>query len=72
MRRFMLATVSNTLGPLSHVRGSANFCTVTTGKIMNMEELGNVHGRPWDDVDVSGHRQAIDLRMLTVSSIETI
>ncbi len=55
MRRFMLATVSNTLGPLSHVRGSANFCTVTTGKIMNMEELGNVHGRPWDDVDVSGH-----------------
>jgi len=25
----------------------------TTGKIMNMDELANVQGRPWDDVDVS-------------------
>ena len=26
---------------------------VTTGKIMSLEELGNVQGRPWEDVDVS-------------------
>lgn len=26
---------------------------VTTGKIMTMEELSNVQGRAWDDVDVS-------------------
>lgn len=25
---------------------------VTTGKIMTMEELSNVHGRAWEDVDV--------------------
>lgn len=28
-------------------------CTVTTGKIMTMEELNNVQGRAWEDVDVS-------------------
>jgi len=27
--------------------------TVTKGAIMTMEELSNVHGRAWDDVDVS-------------------
>jgi hypothetical protein len=27
--------------------------TVTTGKIMTMEELSNVQGRAWEDVDVS-------------------
>lgn len=26
---------------------------VTTGKIMTMEELANVQGRAWEDVDVS-------------------
>lgn len=26
---------------------------VTTGKIPNAAELSEVHGRPWDDVDVS-------------------
>jgi hypothetical protein len=25
---------------------------VTTGKVMNMAELSEVQGRPWDDVDV--------------------
>jgi len=23
----------------------------TTGKLLSMEELAEVHGRPWDDVD---------------------
>lgn len=31
---------------------------VTTGKIMTMEELSNVQGRAWDDVDVSLCRRA--------------
>jgi hypothetical protein len=26
---------------------------VTTGRVMNMAELSNVQGRPWDDIDVS-------------------
>lgn len=26
---------------------------VTTGKVMTMEELSNVQGRAWEDVDVS-------------------
>lgn len=29
------------------------FFLVTTGKIMSMEELSNVQGRAWEDVDVS-------------------
>jgi hypothetical protein len=28
--------------------------TVTTGHVMSMDELANVKGRGWDDVDVSG------------------
>lgn len=33
----------------------ANFCShpVTTGKVMTMEELSNVQGRAWEDIDVS-------------------
>jgi hypothetical protein len=31
----------------------ANIRLVTTGKIMTMEELSNVQGRAWEDVDVS-------------------
>jgi hypothetical protein len=31
----------------------ANISLVTTGKIMTMEELSNVQGRAWEDVDVS-------------------
>jgi hypothetical protein len=31
----------------------ANIFIVTTGKIMTMEELSNVQGRAWEDVDVS-------------------
>jgi len=27
--------------------------TVTTGKVMSLEELSEVKGRAWDDVDVS-------------------
>lgn len=26
---------------------------VTTGKVLNVEELAEVHGRAWEDVDVS-------------------
>lgn len=26
---------------------------VTTGRVMDMAELSNVQGRPWDDIDVS-------------------
>ena len=33
----------------------ANHYTVTTGKIMTVEELDQVQGRPWDDVPVSFH-----------------
>lgn len=28
---------------------------VTTGKVLNMAELSEVHGRAWDDVDVSNN-----------------
>lgn len=31
----------------------ADVFLVTTGKIMTMEELSNVQGRAWEDVDVS-------------------
>ena len=29
-----------------------NTDSVTTGKVMSMQELSEVQGRPWDDVDV--------------------
>ena len=28
-------------------------CTVTTGHVMSMDELANVKGRGWEDIDVS-------------------
>jgi len=33
----------------------ADSFVVTNGKVMTLEELGEVQGRPWDDVDVSVH-----------------
>lgn len=36
------------IGVLTHT-------VVTTGHIMSMDELANVKGRGWEDVDVSGH-----------------
>ena len=35
------------------VARSSNTVTVTTGKIMTLEELDKVQGRAWDDIDVS-------------------
>jgi len=35
------------------LRVEADISVVTTGKIMTMEELSNVQGRAWEDVDVS-------------------
>lgn len=33
--------------------------TVTTGHVMSMDELANVRGRGWEDIDVSSaHRNA--------------
>ena len=50
MPRFMLDIVgqSRTLAG----NGSTNAFQVTTGKVMNILELSEVQGRPWDDVDV--------------------
>lgn len=48
MRRFMLVTVS-----VLAILLISLIDLVTTGKIMTMEELNNVQGRAWDDVDVS-------------------
>ncbi len=39
----------------SCVGGKLTVEIVTTGKVMSMAELSNVHGRAWEDVDVSGH-----------------
>lgn len=70
MQRSTLDTVSwqwNSQSPTG-----ANCATVTTGKIMTMEELGNVQGRAWEDVDV-GHRhrtQCLDKHTETSLSIE--
>ena len=33
-------------------QGRTDADPVTTGKVMNMMELSEVQGRPWDDVDV--------------------
>jgi len=35
--------------------------SVTTGKVMNMAELAEVHGRAWEDVDVSLIRRPFSL-----------
>lgn len=51
MLRFKLATVS-----FHSLRCSGQLLTdvaVTTGHVMSMDELANVKGRGWDDVDVS-------------------
>ena len=37
---------------------------VTTGKIPNAAELSEVHGRPWDDVDVS---EVLDVRLWNIA-----
>lgn len=50
MRRFTLVIVSDAY---INSCSKANTMTVTTGKIMTMEELSNVQGRAWEDVDVS-------------------
>jgi len=50
----MLVTVS--LGLKTRwLRSKADNIIVTTGKIMTMEELSNVQGRAWEDVDVSAY-----------------
>lgn len=50
----MLVTVSLNRETCS-LRSKADINLVTTGKIMTMEELSNVQGRAWEDVDVSGY-----------------
>jgi hypothetical protein len=44
--------------------------TVTTGKIMTMEELSNVQGRAWEDVDVSTADSLGCRLLLTLDSID--
>ncbi len=41
------------LSSLNRYTVSTHSDSVTTGKVMNMAELAEVHGRPWEDVDVS-------------------
>ena len=43
----------------------ANRMPVTTGKVMSLEELSNVHGRAWDDVDVRCSYHVKDLTKRT-------
>jgi hypothetical protein len=43
----------------------------TTGKVMNMAELSEVQGRPWEDVDVSNSDDIISGCMANVKSIKT-
>lgn len=50
----MLDTVSSSLDGW-RFRSKADVSLVTTGKIMTMEELSNVQGRAWEDVDVSAY-----------------
>lgn len=40
----------------------ANGTAVTTGKVMTLEELNNVQGRAWEDVDVSSFNAAQESR----------
>lgn len=49
---------------------SADERLVTTGKIMTVEELDNVKGRAWEDVDVSTDEQRKLCSKLTQRSIE--
>lgn len=54
MQRFMLGTVSGVLACGLNINLSLLiFSVVTTGKVLNMAELSEVHGRAWEDVDVS-------------------
>ena len=73
MRRFMLVIVSNPSHLLDCDR-CANVLIVTTGKIMTMEELSNVQGRAWEDVDVSDTERKIWVVTLTddLSSIDRV
>lgn len=57
MQRFMLATVSTAVTGVARL-DFANLSPVTTGKIMTMEELSNVQGRAWEDVDVSNSKHS--------------
>ena len=41
--------------------GPTDVNPVTTGKVMNMMELSEVQGRPWDDVDVRPLKSLMDL-----------
>ena len=36
---------------LPELAGTCLLKTVTTGKVLDMSQLAEVHGRPWDDVD---------------------
>jgi len=58
----MLDTVSSNLGAYS-LCSKADVSLVTTGKIMTMEELSNVQGRAWEDVDVSVYPTATLMSM---------
>ena len=56
----MLDTVSLSLDTW-RLRSNADIYLVTTGKIMTMEELSNVQGRAWEDVDVSAYHTDTEL-----------
>ena len=59
----MLDTVSSSL-VAGGLFPKADVSLVTTGKIMTMEELSNVQGRAWEDVDVSVYHTDTMLNIL--------
>jgi len=53
MLKYMLGTVSQSYHLQTERLSVLIQSSVTTGKVMNMAELAEVHGRAWEDVDVS-------------------
>lgn len=53
MPKYTLGTVSQSFHLQIKILSVLTQNSVTTGKVMNMAELAEVHGRPWEDVDVS-------------------
>lgn len=50
---YPISNPSNKRRNRGSVSAHANIASVTTGKVMTMEELSAVQGRAWEDVDVS-------------------
>jgi len=47
--------------------GGANIFTVTNGKVLSLDELSQVQGRAWEDVDVSLSNKYIKLNKTDVT-----